>query len=61
MSDKTTTRAAFFLCGFAAFLNLYSTQGILRELAAAFAVSAERAGQGVSATTLAPQIGRAHV
>ncbi|ACR32441.1 MFS transporter [Burkholderia glumae] len=56
MSDKTTTRAAFFLCGFAAFLNLYSTQGILRELAAAFAVSAERAGQGVSATTLAVAI-----
>ncbi|RQR53389.1 MFS transporter [Burkholderia sp. Bp9126] len=51
-----TIRTAFFLCGFAAFLNLYSTQGILRELAAAFGVSAERAGQGVSATTLAVAI-----
>ncbi|MBC8831565.1 MFS transporter, partial [Escherichia coli] len=26
MNDRTT-RIAFFLCGFAAFLNLYSTQG----------------------------------
>ncbi|QGZ63391.1 MFS transporter [Paraburkholderia acidisoli] len=49
-------RAAFFLCGFAAFINLYSTQGILRELALAFDVSAEHAGQGVSATTLAVAI-----
>ncbi|CAG9192226.1 MFS transporter [Paraburkholderia tropica] len=49
-------RAAFFLCGCAAFLNLYATQGILRELAATFGVSAERAGQGVSATTLAVAI-----
>lgn len=49
-------RTAFFLCGCAAFLNLYATQGILRELAAAFGVSAERAGQGVSATTLAVAI-----
>ena len=49
-------RMAFFLCGCAAFLNLYATQGILRELAAAFGVSAERAGQGVSATTLAVAI-----
>ncbi|HDV6324537.1 TPA: MFS transporter [Burkholderia cenocepacia] len=51
-----TIRFAFFLCGFAAFLNLYSTQGILHELAAAFNVSAERAGQGISATTLAVAI-----
>jgi predicted MFS family arabinose efflux permease len=49
-------RAAFFLCGFAAFINLYATQGILRELGATFGVSAERAGQGVSATTLAVAI-----
>ncbi|MBN3821480.1 MFS transporter, partial [Paraburkholderia sp. Se-20369] len=55
MSNRTI-RTAFFLCGFAAFLNLYSTQGILRELAVAFGVSAERAGQGVSATTLAVAI-----
>ncbi|VBB10439.1 MFS transporter [Burkholderia stabilis] len=55
MNDRTT-RIAFFLCGFAAFLNLYSTQGILHELAAAFGVSAERAGQGVSATTTAVAI-----
>ncbi|WP_322083111.1 MFS transporter [Burkholderia sp. BCC1972] len=55
MNDRTT-RIAFFLCGFAAFLNLYSTQGILHELAAAFGVSAERAGQGVSATTAAVAI-----
>ncbi|KVO61293.1 MFS transporter [Burkholderia stagnalis] len=54
--NRRTIRTAFFLCGFAAFLNLYSTQGILRELAAAFGVSAERAGQGVSATTLAVAI-----
>ncbi|RQV04972.1 MFS transporter [Burkholderia cenocepacia] len=51
-----TIRFAFFLCGFAAFLNLYSTQGILHELAAAFGVSAEQAGQGISATTLAVAI-----
>lgn len=55
MSGKPL-RAAFFLCGCAAFLNLYATQGILRELAAAFGVSAEHAGQGVSATTLAVAI-----
>ena len=55
MKDKSI-RAAFFLCGFAAFINLYATQGILRELAIAFDVSAERAGQGVSATTLAVAI-----
>ncbi|CAB3746458.1 membrane protein [Burkholderia sp. MSh2] len=55
MNDRTT-RIAFFLCGFAAFLNLYSTQGILHELAASFGVSAERAGQGVSATTTAVAI-----
>ncbi|MBN3858427.1 MFS transporter [Paraburkholderia sp. Ac-20340] len=55
MSGKPL-RAAFFLCGCAAFFNLYATQGILRELAAAFGVSAERAGQGVSATTLAVAI-----
>ncbi|MGZ2748917.1 MFS transporter [Burkholderia stagnalis] len=54
--NHRTIRTAFFLCGFAAFLNLYSTQGILRELAVAFGVSAERAGQGVSATTLAVAI-----
>ncbi|MEB2598628.1 MFS transporter [Burkholderia cenocepacia] len=51
-----TIRFAFFLCGFAAFINLYSTQGILHELAAAFNVSAEQAGQGISATTLAVAI-----
>ncbi|WP_322068500.1 MFS transporter [Paraburkholderia bannensis] len=55
MSGKPL-RAAFFLCGCAAFLNLYATQGILRELAAAFGISAEQAGQGVSATTLAVAI-----
>jgi MFS transporter, YNFM family, putative membrane transport protein len=51
-----TVRIAFFLCGLAAFLNLYATQGILRELAVAFNISAERAGQGVSVTTLAVAI-----
>ncbi|MGG1946523.1 MFS transporter [Trinickia sp. NRRL B-1857] len=58
MNDTTskTIRIAFFLCGFAAFLNLYSTQGILRELGETFDVSAERAGQGVSMTTLAVAI-----
>jgi YNFM family putative membrane transporter len=54
--SNRTVRIAFFLCGFAAFINLYATQGILRELAAAFGVSAERAGQGVSVTTLAVAI-----
>ncbi|WP_431823691.1 MFS transporter [Burkholderia sp. F1] len=54
--NNRIVRTAFFLCGFAAFLDLYATQGILRELAAAFDVSAERAGQGVSATTLAVAI-----
>lgn len=53
---ERSIRAAFFLCGFAAFINLYATQGILRELAATFGISAERAGQGVSATTLAVAI-----
>ncbi|WP_395062105.1 MFS transporter [Paraburkholderia silvatlantica] len=55
MKDQSI-RAAVFLCGFAAFINLYATQGILRELAVTFGVSAERAGQGVSATTLAVAI-----
>jgi MFS transporter, YNFM family, putative membrane transport protein len=61
--SNRTVRIAFFLCGLAAFLNLYATQGILRELAVAFAVSPERAGQGVSVTTfavaiIAPFVGR---
>jgi MFS transporter, YNFM family, putative membrane transport protein len=54
--SNRTVRIAFFLCGLAAFLNLYATQGILRELAVAFDVTAERAGQGVSVTTLAVAI-----
>ncbi|CAB3751211.1 MFS transporter [Paraburkholderia solisilvae] len=54
--NRRTVRLAFFLCGCAAFINLYATQGILRELAAAFGVTAEHAGQGVSVTTLAVAI-----
>nr|WP_230971943.1 hypothetical protein [Burkholderia cepacia] len=44
MNDRTT-RIAFFLCGFAAFLNLYSTQGILHELAATFASARSARGR----------------
>lgn len=46
-------RVALFLCGCAAFLNLYSTQSILQELARSFEVSARQAGWSITVTTLA--------
>ncbi len=44
---------AIFLCGCAAFLNLYSPQGILREIALAFHISVARASLSITATTFA--------
>lgn len=49
-------RLALFLCGCAAFLNLYATQGILQTLAASFQVSARAAGWSITVTTLAVAI-----
>ena len=49
-------RLALFLCGCAAFLNLYATQGILQTLAASFEVSANAAGWSITVTTLAVAI-----
>ncbi|KTC44203.1 hypothetical protein AO265_33320 [Pseudomonas sp. ABAC61] len=46
-------RLALFLCGCAAFLNLYATQGILAVFAQAFSVSVREAGWSITATTLA--------
>ncbi|MFK3793538.1 MULTISPECIES: MFS transporter [Pseudomonas] len=50
-------RLALFLCGCAAFLNLYATQGILPVFAADFAVSAREAGWSITVTTLAVALG----
>jgi predicted MFS family arabinose efflux permease len=52
-----------FLAGCAAFINLYATQGLLNELAAAFAISARQASWTITVTTLgvaitAPFVGR---
>ncbi|MBA1230507.1 MFS transporter [Pseudomonas viridiflava] len=52
-SRKQHARVALFLCGCAAFLNLYSTQSILQELALSFQVSARQAGWSITVTTLA--------
>lgn len=41
-SSQGFPRLALFLCGCAAFLNLYTTQGIFDELAASFHISADR-------------------
>ncbi len=49
-------RIALFLAGYAAFLNLYATQGLLNELAGAFQVSARQAGWSITVTTLAVAI-----
>lgn len=49
-------RLALFLCGCAAFLNLYATQSILQTLAASFEVSANAAGWSITVTTLAVAI-----
>ena len=46
-------RLALFLCGCAAFLNLYATQSILQTFAASFQVSAREAGWSITVTTLA--------
>ncbi|CAM3519681.1 hypothetical protein BZK31_28150 [Pseudomonas floridensis] len=46
-------RVALFLCGCAAFLNLYSTQSILQELAQGFQLSIRQAGWSITVTTLA--------
>lgn len=45
-------RIALFLAGCAAFINLYATQGLLSELAAAFAISARQASWTITVTTL---------
>ncbi|WP_339414966.1 MULTISPECIES: MFS transporter [unclassified Pseudomonas] len=49
-------RLALFLCGCAAFLNLYATQSILQTFAAQFQVSARAAGWSITVTTLAVAI-----
>ncbi len=46
-------RLALFLCGCAAFLNLYATQSILQIFAAQFQISAKAAGWSITVTTLA--------
>ncbi|MGY2398312.1 MFS transporter [Pseudomonas sp. SDO5271_S396] len=56
-------RLALFLCGCAAFLNLYATQSILQTFAAQFQISARAAGWSITVTTLAvamtaPFVGR---
>ncbi|UII72900.1 MFS transporter [Pseudomonas sp. HN11] len=49
-------RLALFLCGCAAFLNLYATQSILQTFAAQFQISAKAAGWSITVTTLAVAI-----
>ena len=49
-------RVALFLAGCAAFINLYATQGLLNQLAAAFDVSARQASWSITVTTLAVAI-----
>lgn len=46
-------RLALFLCGCAAFLNLYATQSILTTFATQFHISAKAAGWSITVTTLA--------
>lgn len=46
-------RLALFLCGCAAFLNLYATQSILQTFATQFQISAKDAGWSITVTTLA--------
>nr|WP_259740707.1 MFS transporter [Pseudomonas poae] len=46
-------RLALFLCGCAAFLNLYATQSILQTFATQFQISARAAGWSITVTTLA--------
>ena len=49
-------RLALFLCGCAAFLNLYATQSILQTFAVQFQISAKAAGWSITVTTLAVAI-----
>lgn len=49
-------RLALFLCGCAAFLNLYATQSILQIFAVQFGISARAAGWSITVTTLAVAI-----
>ncbi len=49
-------RLALFLCGCAAFLNLYATQSIPQTFAAHFHISAKAAGWSITVTTLAVAI-----
>ncbi|SFA83996.1 MFS transporter [Pseudomonas sp. NFPP24] len=49
-------RLALFLCGCAAFLNLYATQSILQTFATQFHISAKAAGWSITVTTLAVAI-----
>ncbi|NWC88933.1 MFS transporter [Pseudomonas reactans] len=49
-------RLALFLCGCAAFLNLYATQSILQTFTAQFHISAKAAGWSITVTTLAVAI-----
>lgn len=49
-------RLALFLCGCAAFLNLYATQSILQVFAEQFHISAKAAGWSITVTTLAVAI-----
>ncbi len=49
-------RLALFLCGCAAFLNLYATQSILQTFVAQFHISPKAAGWSITVTTLAVAI-----
>lgn len=55
-SRQQSARVALFLCGCAAFLNLYATQGILQVFAQDFQVSTRLAGWSITVTTLAVAI-----
>ncbi|AOJ70084.1 MULTISPECIES: MFS transporter [Burkholderia] len=48
-----TLRFALFMCGCAAFLSLYATQGILPQIAATFGTHIEQAALGITVTTVA--------
>lgn len=52
-SRRPAVAIALFLCGCAAFLNLYATQSILQVLASSFQVSVRQAGWSITVTTLA--------
>ncbi|QBF28989.1 MFS transporter [Pseudomonas tructae] len=52
-AHSSAARIALFLCGCAAFLPLYATQGILAELARSLAVDARQVSWSITSTTLA--------